>query len=414
MSLVFRRFRHVEAGVGFGRRSRTATLTRTLGLSASAALIASLLAVASVAATGPTTLYVAPSGSDTNGCSQAAPCQTIGHAIAVAAPGSTLVVEGGTYHEQVFVTKRLTLTGQNATIDASGLLGGLPPLSGFGIIGMGVLIAGPGASGSIVQGFTVENAPAEGILAAMTADVSILRNEVRNNDVGALTSFDPVPFECLAQGEVPGDCGEAIHLLSVSDSRAVANNVHDNVGGFLLTDEVGPTHGNLVANNISRDNKFDCGITLPSHNGDAVSDPTKGGVYENTIIHNVSEGNGGAGVGMFAPFPGTASYDNHVIGNTLRNNGEAGVAIHAHAPGQNVSGNVIVANWISGNGVDPDFVGGTTTIGIMLGSVAVPVSVTVASNHIASEDVGIYRSGAIHAHGLPSNKFASSVVTRIH
>ncbi len=286
-------------------------------------------------------------------------------------------------------------------------------MPGVTIVGMGVLISGPDARGTVFEGFRVRNAPAEGILVAMTSRVSILDNELLHNDRGATTTFNPLPTECAAQGPIPGDCGEGLHFLSVSYSRAVGNNVHDNVGGFLLTDEMGPTHGNLIASNISRNNKLDCGITLPSHNGDAVADATKGGVYHNTIIHNVSEGNGGAGVGMFAPFPGTASYDNYVIDNTLRNNGEAGVAIHSHAPGQNVNGNVIVGNRISGNGVDPDFVDMTTHIGIMLGSVADPVAVTVAWNLISHEDVGIYRAGMIDAYGLGSNRF-SSVATHIH
>lgn len=387
---------------------------RIAALATGGALALSVLATGSAAAAGGAPLYVAPGGSDSAACTQTQPCLTIGRAVSAAASGSTVVVEAGTYHEQVFVTKQLTLIGHHATIDAAGLLGGIKPLADLGIIGMGVLIAGPGAAGSQIQGFTVENAPAEGILVAMTSNVTIYANEVLNNDVGATSSFKPLPVECAEQGNVPGDCGEAVHLLSVTHSSAIANRVHDNVGGFLLTDEVGPTYGNLISVNVVRDNLLDCGITLPSHNANAMADPNKGGVYDNTVVGNISEGNGGAGVGMFAPFPGTASYNNVVMANTLRNNGEAGVAIHAHAAGQNVSGNVIVGNTLSGNGVDPDFVDMTTKIEIMIGSVAVPVTATVSNNRIFNEAVGIYRSGPVTVTGIDDNAIAPSVTTPIH
>jgi hypothetical protein len=400
-----------SAGLGTAAGRVRRSLPRALGLATATAMLASLVGVAAVAASGPT-LFVATTGNDAAACTQAQPCLTIGHAVTVAPPGSTIVVGAGTYHEQVFIMKRLTLTGKGATIDASGLLGGLGQVGPFDIVGMGVLIAGPGAAGTVFQGFTVENAPAEGILVAMTTKVAILHDELMHNDQ-ASSEANPVPTECAAQGNVPGDCGEALHFLAVSYSRAVHNDVHDNVGGILLTDEAGPTHGNLIANNVSKDNKLDCGITLPSHNPDALADPSKGGVYGNTVIHNLSQGNGGAGVGMFAPFPGAASYDNKVIGNRLIGNGEAGVAIHSHVSGQKVSGNVIVDNWISGNGIDPDFVDMSTTIGIMLGTVD-PTTVTVAANRIADQDVGIYRAGPVTVRGLPSNKYASSVATRVH
>ncbi len=213
-------------------------------------------------------------------------------------------------------------------------------------------------------------------------------------------------MECQDQGEVPGDCGEGLHLMSVTDSWVLANRVENNVGGILVTDEAGPSHGNLIAFNRSLNNVEDCGITLPSHNGDALGHPELGGVYDNTVIANVSSGNGGAGVGMFAPFPGTASYDNHVIGNTLLNNGEAGVGIHAHAPGQNVSGNVIVNNTVSGNGIDPDSGSGHPT-GIALFTAAVPVNVVVAGNRISNEYWGIYVNGPVSITGLASNHYSS-------
>ncbi len=339
-------------------------------------------------ATGPSALFVsAAGGNDAQPCTWAAPCRTIGHAVSVAAPGSTIVVGPGVYPESVAVTKRVALRGRGAVVDATGQVNG-------------IALTGPATSGSSISGFTVEHALGEGILAVGTAHVAIEWNRVHGNDLGSGTNVTP---ECQDQGEVPGDCGEGLHLMGVTDSRVVANHVDENVGGILITDEVGPSRGNLIAFNTSIDNHEDCGITLPSHNGAAVGNPAAGGVYGNTVIANVSSGNGGAGVGMFAPFPGTASYDNRVIGNRLTGNGEAGIAIHAHAPGQNVSGNSINGNFVSGNGIDPDSGSGHPT-GIALFSAVVPVNVTVVGNHISNEFWGIYINGPFTVRGLRFNQ----------
>jgi nitrous oxidase accessory protein NosD len=384
-------------------------LARLAGAGVVAALAITLFA-GPTAAASPSTLYVSKGGSDTNPCSASRTCLTIGHAVDVATAGATVRVAHGTYMEQVSITKKLTLIGHGAVIDAVGQKGGIQPLAGMGIVGYGLLVFGPGASRSTVEGFTVENAIGEGILVAGTSHVLVADNTVRQNDAGFNTKLT---LECQAQGNVPGDCGEGVHFLSVTWSRLMDNVIENNVGGFLMTDEVGPSSHNVISGNVAKNNKEDCGITLPSHNASAMADPTKGGVYDNLVIGNLSEGNGGAGVGMFAPFPGTASYDNRVIGNRLINNGEAGIGIHAHAPGQNVSGNVILNNWVSGNGIDPDSGSGHPT-GIALFSAAVPVTVTVAGNHISHEFWGIFRAGTITIHGLGSNHYAGSVTTHIN
>lgn len=362
--------------------------------------------VPSVVAAASPNLYVARShSSDANPCTYHKPCRTIGHAVDVALDGATIHVGRGTYHEQVSITKRLNLKGTHATIDATGQTGGIQPLAGMGIVGYGVLVFGPGASGSFVHGFTVQHAIGEGILVAGTSKVRIEHNTIRRNDQGFGTTDT---LECQAMGEIPGDCGEGLHFVSTSWSSIRFNRIENNVGGVLITDELGPSAHNVISHNLIRRNKEDCGITLPSHNASATSDPTLGGVYANVVSYNVSIGNGGAGVGMFAPFPGAASYDNWVIGNVLANNGEAGIAIHGHAPGQNVSGNVIRGNWVSGNGVDPDSGSGHPT-GIALFSAADPVSVVVAHNHIAHEYWGVFVNGPFTIHGLSTNHYASSV-----
>lgn len=332
-------------------------------------------------------------GSDTNPCTASAPCQTIAHAVSVAQPGDKVVVEHGAYRETVTLDKRLELIGHGATIDAAGKVNGL-------------VVTGPGAAGSKIERLRVENAIGEGILVQSTSHILIEHNSVENNDQGHDT---PVTLECTPQGQVPGDCGEALHLMGVADSRVIGNRIAHNIGGILITDETGPSHGNLIAHNVSRDNGEDCGITLPSHNTNAVADPSRAGVYDNWVIGNRSVRNGGAGIGMFAPAPGTASYNNHVIGNTTLDNGEAGIAIHAHAPGQNVSGNVIVGNRVAGNGIDPDSGSGHPT-GIALFSAASPATVTVAHNRIRDEYFGIFIAGPITASGLSSNRISHVTV----
>ena len=94
----------------------------------------------------------------------------------------------------------------------------------------------------------------------------------------------------------------------------------------LLTDETGPTHNNLIANNVVTRNETDCGITVPGHNPAAPSasgqpQPSVAGVYDNVIAHNVVTFNGlkgdGAGVLFANATAGTASYNNLVIGNFI-------------------------------------------------------------------------------------------------
>jgi Right handed beta helix region len=386
-------------------------LARMGAIAAAAALAASLL-IAPVAGAEPSSLYVSAShGNDSWPCTAGRPCATIGHAVAVAPDGATIYVLKGVYDEQVSIGSRLNLKGQGAVIDATGQTGGIEPLASFGIVGYGLALVGPGAAGSSVEGFTVRNAIGEGILAALTSDVLIAHNVVRGNDAGFGTS---ATLECTEQGNVPGDCGEGLHLLSVTHATVVHNLVEDNVGGILVTDEAGPSAHNTISYNVSRDNRLDCGITLPSHNAGAVDlstgqpVPAAGGVYDNLVSHNISENNGGAGVGMFAPFPGTASYGNRIIDNKLVANGEEGVGIHAHAPLQYVSRNVISGNFISGNGVDPD-ANSVYPVGISLFSAVVPVDVTVTGNHISNEYWGIFTNGAFTIGGLFTNRYTRSV-----
>jgi len=345
----------------------------------------------------------------------------INQAVGAAAAGGSVVVCTGTYKEDVAVSKALTLTASGAvTIDATGLDNGIKI----------------SASNVTVSGFTVKNATGEGILAQQPnpvkgpviqgtqlytgvplTHVTIQRNVVMNNDQGGLPANAATTTypECKASGNVPGDCGEGIHLWSVANSSVLFNTVSGNVGGILLTDEFGPTYGNLIAGNLVTDNAYDCGVTLPSHN--LAMDPTThkfmpsfGGVYNNVVRYNVVSHNGGAGVGIFAPFPGAASYNNVVEDNAITGNGEAGVSLHSHAPGAFIGGNRIIGNLIGTNNTagDPDVSpkADMLTTGILVWSAVTPIMVTISGNTIFGNRYGIWLGHVVSAPGaLHRNTF---------
>jgi hypothetical protein len=346
---------------------------------------------AQAAAASAATRVVSTSGNDSGNCA-GAPCLTIGYAAGQADPGDTVSVTAGTYPESVHIEKRLALVGHDATIDASGF-------------DNGIVISGASAAGASVSGFTIENAGLEGIFALQTSDLEITGNTLRHND--AYGPFHPL---CANQ---PDDCGEALHLQSVTGSTVSANLVRDNVGGILLTDENGPASGNTIDRNQVLDNALDCGITLASHWFQLTGTPVAagvGGVYDNQVLHNTSNGNGAAGIGIFAGPPGAAAYDNVVNGNTATGNGLPGVAIHSHTPFQNITDNVVVNNRLAGNGPDDDVPGDDGATGISVFSAVVPIPhTTVANNRISDEHFGIFAVNALKLSGLQSNKIDASV-----
>ena len=381
---------------------------------------------------GRHTLTVATRGTDHGNCRRS-PCKTLGYALTQAGPNGTIVIGPGTYPESdnanvvtpglKGLSIRSTRSAARTVIDAAGNANG-------------ILIQ---ASGVSVTGLTVKNANLEGILAepplsswpagptsapAGISHVTIAGNVVVRNDQAYDTSLPP-DAACPSSLTDADDCGEGIHLLGVSWSKVVGNHVSHNVGGILLSDggfgiSVGPAAHNLIAFNHSRDNVFDCGITLPGHDPRAVAtsgpnagqpQPNLAGVYDNQVIGNDSSGNGAAGLLDATPYPGTGSYDNLFAGNRASGNGNGGFVLHSHAPLQDVSGIVVAGNRIGQNNLagDPD-TGVMSTTGIMLLSVAVPTSIVVAGNKIFDNVNGIAFNSNVTVAG--HNKFVN--VTNPH
>ncbi len=392
---------------------------------------------------GPPTLFVNSSllsGYSHNACSDAS-YTTISAAVAAAAPGSHIVVCPGTYNEGVQIDKPLVLIGLHAVINASS--------SSFG---NGIQIEGPGGSGSTVEGFKIEKAEFEGILVGTApvapstttgtpvtegtpvSHVTIADNALIDNGTG----FGTGAGQCFSTPEAPGDCGETIHLVSVTDSVVEGNYVANNVGGILLTDEFGPTSHNIVRHNQSLNNTDDCGITLAGHSSAAVNPVTglptgAAGVFDNLIEYNVSSGNGvagqGAGIllGGGAPFAGV--YSNVIRGNLAKGNGLSGVTIHQHLAGD-LNGNTIEGNVLIDDNVDGDHdfaTADTETTGVLVAAGPPPGAVlppellpgqisgtVIRGNRFFDVNVGVWTLGVEKASTqISGNYFGPGVVTPV-
>lgn len=380
---------------------------------------------------GSHVLYVSQSGKPGNSdrsCRSAA-FRTIQSAVNAAPAGGTVIVCHGTYHEQVVIAAPLSLFGLRATIDETGVtpsfsvtLPGGPTQKIFAA----VVITG---SRVTLSGFTVTNAQGEGVLAAGLSGpvrgITISRDAIVHNDLGFGVPPKSPYFECAAAGQIPGDCGEGVHFAgNVGYSAIRGNFIAHNTGGVLLSDDIGPTHDNLVANNVVTSNTTDCGITVPGHNPGAlnsagVRQPSVAGVYRNVIRNNTVTGNGvkgeGAGVLFANAGPGTGSYDNLVEGNFIQGNGLSGVTMHAHRIGpkqfEDLNGNVITRNTIGKNNLDGDAPDGPAgpsdkqTTGVLVFSGGVPVTVRIAHNVIFNNSIGVWLSKPVKASGLRTNAF---------
>jgi hypothetical protein len=359
-------------------------------------------------AAGAKSLFVkAKGGNNANPCTATHPCSTIKFAVAKAKRGDTIFVEAGTYRQDVIIQKDIRIIGV-----------GRPVLDLKGRNNNGFNFLGPKSSGAVVSGFVVQGAAFEGIVAQRTSHITISNNIVKKNDQGVKASKPTGECASAPGSDVPGDCGEGIHLYGgVTGSKVTGNQVFGNLGGILLSDEFGPTAHNLISKNNVHGNVKDCGITIVGHvpnlGKNGKPQPKKGGVYANTISGNTVNGNGtkgqGGGILLAAGAPGGAVYNNLIKGNTANGNGLAGVTIHSHdfgktpagtpLPAADLNGNKIIGNKLTHNGVadssEAEF-GATdgkhsVTVGILVGSGKVKLKgIVITGNTISNSHFGIY------------------------
>jgi parallel beta-helix repeat protein len=328
--------------------------------------------------------------------------RTISAAVSAASTGDVIKVGPGTYAESITITKPISITTDNAILDASGMSRGFF-VNGLASDGL----TSTGLSGVNISGFTVRNANFEGILVLNASMVTLSNNVVMSNNHslsgGTCPGLDA--FETNEQS----DCGEGIHLMGADHSVVINNTLTGNSGGILVSDDTGASHDNLFSFNTVHDNPYACGITLASHPAyvpasvpTGVTVPAAYGVYHNTVYANRSRANGnanggGSGVGIFASSPGTMSYGNVVVANYLTENGLPGIAMHAHAPNQKLNDNLLVGNTLINNAADTEDAATPGPTGVNIYSL-MPISGNmVIGNSIQNEAVDV----AVHAPAIP-------------
>jgi len=362
-------------------RSRLLKGIRT-GFSAGALV---LLSTAAWAASSPTTLYVSPTGSNQQGTGLiSSPYRTIQHAVSVAAPGDTIVVEPGTYSGTVTITQDLTL--ESMTGSAGGPAHTILNVSGDL---MGIEVEGAAAAGTTISGLTITNPGSHGIMVLDTSHVTIDHNVVSN------TGLDLNPA-------IPED--KAIILTGTSSSSVVDNtltNVED--GGISVTDDGAlnpalaqpasgvalPADDNIIEGNTITGATHACGIVVAAYNNG-------GGVNWNQVVDNHIMGNV-AGIVIATDTPDSTATHNTVTGNTVTDNGLPGVIVHSNAPGDTLTDTTVTGNTIAGDGADGE-IGAYLPTGIAIAGAVTPVMNTqVANNTITQEHYGIYLTGSLGA-----------------
>ena len=239
----------------------------------------------------------------------------------------------------------------------------------------------------------------QGIFAANGADVKITQNIVQHNDLGV--GGKSTYLYCTTKNFVP-DCGEGAPPLRASATPGWrATRSATTRAASCVSDELGPSHDNVITGNTVVDNILNCGITIVGHKKGAVDagklHPKVAGVYNNTFTDNVVTNNGttgtGAGILLANPKAGMAVYRNTVSGNTVSQNGLAGITLNENTPGQYLDSNVITANTVGTNNLLKSATAGN---GATIGDLGVRRrrrtrrAVTVSDNAISANAFGIY------------------------
>lgn len=176
---------------------------------------------------------VAPSGSDTSPGTQASPFRTIGHALAVVAPGEAVFVGAGTYAETVALSTRSGVDGKPITVRGQGNPKLVPSGEGGGM----VQFTRPGW---VLEGFEVDAQGLPKIAVTFSGDVhgSVLRgNDIHGGTQGAgVTTYDGATGATIEDNQIhhfqrtDEDSHGVLVQWTSKDITVRGNDIHHNSG----------------------------------------------------------------------------------------------------------------------------------------------------------------------------------------
>jgi parallel beta-helix repeat protein len=192
--------------------------------------------------------------------------------------GHTILVDSGTYHERVDVTKRLILRGNDT--------GGGKPVVDAGGIGNAITLF---HDGIVLDGFTAINASGDkkaGILVYAYTNNIILNNTASNNYYGIRLTHSS--NNTLTGNTASNNSNSGIHLYSSSNNNLTGNAANSNSDiGILLS----PSSNNntLTGNNAS--NNSNVGIYLCNSNNNTLMSNTANSHNKYGIYLSISSNN---------------------------------------------------------------------------------------------------------------------------
>ena len=201
--------------------------------------------------------------------------------------GHTIMVDSGTYYERFWVSKSITLIGQDketTVIDGNGT---------------GTINVAPGTAVTI-RNFTIQNHDS-GLSLWSSENFTVIQNIIRNNKVGIFLLGTSINCN-ISENEISENLEYGVYIDGGVNFKISMNTISDNVGIGIYLDD---TQYSTIVGNTFKNNDGD-GIRLLRFSNSTF--------FRNTLKNNT------IGIGLFASSNDNTIYQNNFIDNTVQVN----------------------------------------------------------------------------------------------